>query len=218
MACGVAGPVLFVVAFLVEGATRPDYDAVRHPVSALSIGPPGWSQATNFVVTGLLILAYAIGLRLASRRPGGGIAAPLLVGLVGLGLIGAGFFVTDPISGYPPGTVPMVPAESRSWHGVAHDLCSTPVFTALPVACFVLAYRFGRIGRRGWMLASVLVGVVFLVCFVMTSLGFAQTAGFVSVGGLLQRVTLIIGFGWLAVVAAFLLRHGREPSRSDVSV
>lgn len=36
-----AGPI-FVVSFLIQGVIRPGYDPLRHPVSALSLGPGGW--------------------------------------------------------------------------------------------------------------------------------------------------------------------------------
>src|SRR5690349_3818837 len=98
--CGVIGPVIFVVSFLVQGALRPGYDPLRHPVSSLSFGPTGWVQMATFWLTGLLVLAYAVGL----RRAGCGWWTPALIGLVGLGLMGAGFFAADPFSGYPPGS------------------------------------------------------------------------------------------------------------------
>ena len=65
--CGVIGPVIFVVSFVVQGALRSGYDALRHPVSSLSIGPAGWVQMATFWLTGLLIAAYAVGLRRAGR-------------------------------------------------------------------------------------------------------------------------------------------------------
>ena len=56
LACGaIAGP-LFVFAFLIEGATRADYDPLRQPVSSLALGDQGWTQSANFLVTGLLML------------------------------------------------------------------------------------------------------------------------------------------------------------------
>ncbi|WP_279581414.1 DUF998 domain-containing protein [Fodinicola feengrottensis] len=112
------------------------------------------------------------------------------------------FFATDPISGYPPGTAPITAV--RTVHGVLHDLCSTPVFTALPAACFVVAYR---IGKRFWVVYSIASGVASLACFVLTSLGFQQNPAFVSVGGLLQRLTIAIGFVWMSALAVHLLRR-----------
>ncbi|WP_117212983.1 DUF998 domain-containing protein [Allorhizocola rhizosphaerae] len=114
LACGlVAGP-LFVAAFALHGAFREGYDPLRHPVSSLAFGPWGWVQVANFIVSGLLTLAFAVGLRRAS----GLWLGPLLVAVWGVGLIGAGAFITDPVSGYPPGTPPI--AAEPTWHGFLH--------------------------------------------------------------------------------------------------
>src|SRR4029450_12983299 len=89
--CGlVAGP-LFTVAWIVEGATRVNYDPLRCPISSLSIGDAGWMQIATFIITGLLVLAFAIGLRCA-LRPSGSVWGPALVGLVGVGRVGCGGF------------------------------------------------------------------------------------------------------------------------------
>ncbi|MFC4591406.1 DUF998 domain-containing protein [Sphaerisporangium corydalis] len=200
LVCGVAGPALFVIAFLVEGATRAGYDPLRHPVSSLSIGALGWTQMTNFIVTGALILAFAAGLRLRGLG-----WASVLIALVGIGLVGAGLFTCDPISGYPPGT-PMT-ASVRTAHGILHDLFSTPVFTALPAACFVVARRFQVLGQKGWALYCLVNGVAVLAAFVLTSMGFAQNPALMPIGGLLQRLTLVIGQSWIAILALHLLRR-----------
>ena len=138
--CGVIAGPLFVLVFLIEGAMTPDYDAARHPVSSLALGRFGWTQTLNFIVVGLLTLAFAVGLvRLpGARQKVGG----TLVGIWGVGLIGAGAFLTDPVSGYPPGTPP-TPVEATT-SGTLHDLFSVAAFFALGAACFVLA------GGRGW--------------------------------------------------------------------
>lgn len=198
LGAGLAGPLLFVVVFLVAGALPAGYDPLRHPVSSLSFGPAGWIQATSFVVTGLLVAAYAVGL----RRAGVGLWTPILVALVGIGLVGAGFFLTDPISGYPAGLAPL----PRTPHGVLHDLFSTPVFTALPAACFVVAYRTRRTAFGRYSLVS---GLGMILFFVLTSVGFAQNPALVGIGGLLQRITLLIGFGWLAALAVRTHRSGK---------
>src|SRR5207302_3377881 len=65
LAGGVVGPILFVIAFLVEGATRPGYNAWRHFVSQLSLSSQGWEQVVNFLVCGLLCVGFAVGLRRA---------------------------------------------------------------------------------------------------------------------------------------------------------
>jgi hypothetical protein len=203
----VAGP-LFVLVFLIEGAMTPDYDPVRHPVSSLALGPFGWTQTLNFIFVGLLTLAFAVGLvRLhGARHKVGGI----LVGIWGVGLIGAGAFVTDPVSGYPPGT-PSTPLEATT-SGTLHDLFSVAAFFALGAACFVLA------GGRGWRWAiySVLSGAAFLGAFFAAGIGFGQTEPFVEVAGLWQRVCVIIGWVWLTMLALRLLREERRRAFSPV--
>jgi hypothetical protein len=204
LACGVIAGPLFVVVFLVEGATRAYYDPLRHPVSSLAFGDPGWTQRANFLVTGLLMLAFALGLRRALRPLEGSTWGPLLVGACAIGLLGAGIFVADPMNGYPPGT-----PDKRldySTHGVLHDLFSAPVFLGLPVACFVFSRWFAAQGKRGWTIYSAVTGVVLVNAFILSSAGFGQTEGLVDVAGLFQRVTLIVGFGWLTLLAVHFLR------------
>src|ERR1700729_230070 len=97
--CGMwAGPA-FTAVFLAEGTAREGYRQSRHPVSSLALGPRGWVQTANFVVTGTLCLAGAAGLRLAGDRMaggwvgggwvGGGLAGPVLVAAAGAGLLTA---------------------------------------------------------------------------------------------------------------------------------
>jgi len=200
--CGAVGPPLFAVAFLVQGALRPNYSSLRHPVSSLALGDFGWVQSVNFIVAGVLLFAFAVGLRPALRRYGGGIAAPLLVGAVAIGLVGAGVFAADPVSGYPPGTPNALAYTTR---GVLHDVFSIPVFTALPAACGVLGYRFTRTGH-GWLAVySVGTAVLLLTGFALASMGFSQHAALMPVGGVIQRITLVIGLAWLTTLALWLL-------------
>jgi hypothetical protein len=146
LACGaIAGP-LFVVVALLEGATRAAYSPLRHPISALALGELGWTQRANFLVTGLLTLAFGFGVRRALRGRGGSRWGPRLIGAIGIGLLGAGVFATAPLNGYPPGT-PDLPIE-RSMAGVLHDLFSTLVFLGFPAACLVLGRRFSAWGNR----------------------------------------------------------------------
>src|SRR5438093_4288721 len=87
LAAGALGPMLFVVVFLVEGATRRGYSPVRHQVSLLSLGHGGWIQITNFVVSGLLLVCFSAGLRQALRTGAGSASGPILVATAGVALI-----------------------------------------------------------------------------------------------------------------------------------
>jgi len=204
LACGIIGPLFFITVFLIEGATRPDYSPLRHPVSSLSYGDWGWMQRINFVITGLLLFAFAIGLRRVLRLSNGSVWGPRLIALAGIGLIGAGFFAADPLNGYPPG-MPLIPTE-RTVHGVLHDLFGVPVFLGLPIACFVFRRQFARLGERRWAAYSTINGLAMLTAFVLTSMGFNQVPGFADLAGLFQRLTVTIGLTWIMLLAIHFLR------------
>jgi len=185
-----AGP-LFVGTFLVAGALRAHYDPLRHPVSSLELGAHGWVQHASFLAAGLLTLALAAGARAALRTP-----AAVLIGIWALGLIGAGAFTTDPVSGYPPGT-PDRPLHA-TWHGALHDGVSLIGFAALVAACLVVARRSARDGRRGWAVYSVLTAIVFTAGLVLATLAFS---GGGALGGLYQRVMATSAWLWLTLLA-----------------
>jgi Protein of unknown function (DUF998) len=130
LCCGAAAGPLFVIVFVLEGARRPDYEPLRHPVSSLALGSRGWVQMTNFAVAGTLYLAGAAGLRRARDPLLGSRLAPAVFAGVGLGLLGAAAFRTDPVSGYRPGT-PDAPAAPTAT-GARHNIAAVPIFLGIP--------------------------------------------------------------------------------------
>jgi hypothetical protein len=204
LACGAIGCPLFVLAFLIEGAARSDYNPLRHPISSLSIGDTGWMQVANFIITGILLLVFAIGLRRVFQSSMGMVWGHLLIGLVAIGLIGAGIFTTDPVYGYPQNT-PLILAQ-HSVHGHLHDTFSILVFLCLPAACFVLRRRFVATGERGWATYSAVTGIAMFMTFVFAGMGFKQFLGFVDFAGVFQRLSITIGWTWMTLLALHLLR------------
>jgi hypothetical protein len=192
LTAGVIGPVLFVVVLLVEGWIRPNYDPQRMFGSLLSLTDDGWQQIGNFLITGVLFALAAFGWRRAMPDGPGCRWVPILIGLAGLGLVVAGIFVTDPGYGYPPGAPAGMPTTA-SWHGVIHDIASVFVLFGLPVAMFILARRFRGEGSR-WALYCLVSGVAMLAVFVGA---FVLT----DFSGALQRVAIVIGFGWVGQVS-----------------
>ncbi|UKY47515.1 DUF998 domain-containing protein [Streptomyces inhibens] len=203
--CGVAGGPLFTVAYLAEGSTRAHYNAWRHPLSSLALGDHGWTQTLNFIVAGLLALAFAVGLRRALRPSGGSIWGPMFIGLWAIGLIGAGIFLADPVRGYPPGTPDRLPNPTA--YGALHDLVSLAGFVALTAACFAFTRYFARSGERGWALYSAVTGFAFAVTMGLSSAAFDSAAGdLADLGGLIQRIALTVGWTWQVLLALHLWR------------
>ncbi|NEA36587.1 DUF998 domain-containing protein [Streptomyces sp. SID13031] len=194
LSCGtVAGP-LFVVVALIQAFTRDGFDLRRHPFSMLSLGDLGWVQIVNFVVSGLLFLTCAIGIRRVLRGHRGGTWGPLLIGTFGVAQIGGGVFVADPALGFPAGTGDGAP-ESVSWHSTVHGLAFAIGMIALITVCFVIARAFAASGDRGWSRYSTFTGIAF-----------------VALGGLgaglgdwrIVALAVVLGWGWAALVAARL--------------
>jgi hypothetical protein len=111
----IAGP-LYVTLALTQAVLRDGFDITRHAVSLLALGTGGWIQVANFVITGLLVLACAAGLRAVTRGGTGGTWGPLLLGVYGIALIGSGLFPADAGFGFPPGTPPGPPAAIPARH------------------------------------------------------------------------------------------------------
>jgi hypothetical protein len=63
LACGLIGPLFFIMVVLVEGAIRPGYSPWRHAGSLLAYGERGWVQTANSFIIGSCLLCFALGLR-----------------------------------------------------------------------------------------------------------------------------------------------------------
>ena len=196
LACGVVAGPLFLAVALLQALTRDGFDLGRHPLSLLSLGELGWIQIANFVVAGLLSVAFAVGLRRVLHPGRGGTWGPLLVGAYGVGLIGGGVFIADPGAGFPPGAPAGAP-EQLSWHGILHDAAHVLAFLALIAACFVLARRFAALGQRGWATYCVATGVALLGLMAWPD----RDTVLVQLA-----VAIVLGWVWLSVLAARLLR------------
>lgn len=149
LTCGVvAGPV-FVVTALAQMSTRPGFDPTHHPISLLSQGDLGWLQITNFIVSGLLFIASAAGMRRALRSGRASTWGPRLVGIMGVALVWGGVFVADPAMGFPPGT-PLGPPAEVSWHSILHSFAPPVAVWATVAACIIFARRFRSLGQLRW--------------------------------------------------------------------
>ncbi len=139
-------------------------------------------------------------MRRALRTGWGTTWGPLLVGVYGLGLIGAGLFVADPALGFPHGTP--ANANSVSWHGLMHFVSAAIGFLCLIAACFVFARRFAALRQRGWAGYSIATGVVFFAGFFGIAAGSGN--GWTILG---FWIAVVLAWAWITVIAARLMRE-----------
>ncbi|HEX5967641.1 MAG TPA: DUF998 domain-containing protein [Intrasporangium sp.] len=191
---GVVAGACYVITSVAQGLLREGFDFSRHQWSLLANGDHGWIQITNLVLTGLMLVAFALGLRRALDGGVGGRWAPRLAVVFGLSLVAAGVFRADPALGFPVGT-PEGVAEVTT-HGIIHFTAAGIGFTAIAAACFVLARRFGIDGDRTMGRFSRVTGVAFFGGFLCVASG-----GGSVVANLLFTLAVVLVFAWVAVVA-----------------
>jgi hypothetical protein len=189
----VAGP-LFVLVVLVQSYLVPGFNPRLDPLSLLSLGPWGFIQITNFILAGVLNIAYAAGLWRTLHGGPSGTFAPILIAIYGLGLITVGIFTDDPAYGFPPGSV----ATHTSWHGLIHDVGGLFVFVSVAAALAVFVRVF--LARRAYLWAGYSAGssLLVLILFVFGTSSPTLMARFLFLG-------VLVGWMGSSVVAMKLL-------------
>jgi hypothetical membrane protein len=180
---GIIGPVLFTVTFLAQEAFRmEEYSPLAEPVSALEAGPNGWIQQVNFVVFGVLTMAFAVGLHLGVRPTRTGIAGPAALFVSGIGLLLAAIFpLREDAAGvtYDPG---------------GHFVAGVVFFLTSAVGLIAVSRRLARDPRwRSLATYTLTAGAVALAGFVVLgALVMPDDAPLHDWAGLAQRALIII--------------------------
>lgn len=207
----VAGPV-FVGSGLTQAFTREGFDLRRNALSQLALGDLWWLQVATFLVTGVLLLAGAVGL----RRAGAGVWLPRAIGAYGVGMLIAGVFRTDPSFGYPAGAPAGMP-ESLSRHGILHAVGFYLAMTAWTAAAAVAATRFARRGERAWATGVALAPVAAVLVFTLPGLGpvsvriaIAATLQFALMSALCAELVSRTDRPWLSRGGRELVRGARR--------
>jgi hypothetical protein len=138
---GIIGPLLLGSVIIALTIAEQDYMTsigwkLRAPLdwpSGLALGPYGWMMTVAFVVSGLLIIIFAVGFRLCLPRiPLATISIWLLV-LAGIGMVGL-IFPTDRTMDRP----------LRTWHGILHDSSFVVIGLTLMPAMVLLGFVFPK--------------------------------------------------------------------------
>ena len=204
-----AGPFYLTVG-LIQAFVREGFDFARHPLSLLANGPGGWVQTANFALTGLMVVAAAVGFkRVLGPRS---FATSAFLGFFGVCLIVAAVFPADPMDGFPVGT-PVGPPESISNTGQIHFLAGFLGFDSLTLSCLFAARAMSR--RKAQLMArlSIFSGLAVVLGFF---------GGFLILG--LSTATLgiwfavVVGWTWLAILSLHLYRASPDPQCASQSI
>ncbi len=198
--CGIIAGPFYLAVGLAQALIRDGFDLARHPLSVLANGSGGWIQTANFVLTGAMVIAAAIGLRRA-LAPASRLMSGCL-GVYGLCMIAAAIFPADPVDGFPIGTPEGFPT-TISTPGLLHFMFGTLGFIALAVSCYLAARALSRHG-------------------IVSLARWSRLAGHTVVLGFFGGMVLPIGVAgiWLAVVVGWvwLTALSRHLSRNTVAI
>jgi hypothetical protein len=187
-----AGPI-FVGVTAAGVLTREGFDLRRNGLSQLSLGANGWIQVTNFVVAGVLSVAFGSGVRRLLADDRAGTWGPRLIWGYASGIAVTGVFLVDPGASFPPGTPDSIPG--LSWHGAVHAVAPPAAFAFLIGACLVFSRRFVARRRWGW------VAYCGLTAAAASALIFWPGGG----GSIRSAIAVVLTSAWMTALAADLL-------------
>ncbi len=183
---GMIAPILFAVVVVV--LTIVQYRFLRglgwNPVqdsdvpwpSALALGPYGWLQVGNFVLSGLLLMAFAVGLNMGITGAWWVRIGPMLLVVAGVALVLCGF-PTDPplaLGSQPLGPQPLgsLPLGPQSWHGWVHAVSFLVLVVVVELSLFALWWTLRQDQRwHGYDWYSLVTGLLALAAFLVPGTG-----------------------------------------------
>lgn len=136
---GIIGPLLLGGTITILTIVERDFMTsigwtLRTPLdwpSGLALGPHGWAMTVAFLVSGLLIVVFAAGLRLSLPRGRLACISIWLLILAGVGMIG----LISP-------TDKTILRPLRTWHGILHDSAFVVIGLTLMPAMILFGFVF----------------------------------------------------------------------------
>jgi hypothetical protein len=171
--------------FMIGIGWRPLEDPAGAWPSGLALGPYGWAQVLNFVVSGLLLMLLAAGLHCTTASGHGSRIGPTLLFVAGAAMALMGFN-TDPILREGP----------RTLHGLVHDLAFALFVLSLLSSLFFLWRSLRRDAPwRGHARYTLATGVIATLL--------------ISLPGVAYYLFIAVVLVWMEVTAIQLWRLSR---------
>lgn len=197
---GIATPIVWFALLLTAGALAPGYDPVRQYMTELTDGPTWGLVEADFAFGALLLGVFAAGLATAIGHDRWSLAIVLLVLVKAGATLGTGLVHGD--------VDPLV----RTPSGQLHNTFIAIGNVALAIACLIAAWRFRSLagwgGLAGYNIATAVITLTLLVVLATLTTGGTGRADapLAAVGGLVQRLSMLVTDGWPAVIGWRMLR------------
>lgn len=204
----VAGPVMFTLSWLVLGFVSPGYtmwgvhvapySAISQPLSGLGLGPTGPFMNAAFILSGLLIIAGAVGVvrSIGELGPLAGWTCTVLLALPGVGSVIDGFFTL----------------ERFLPHFVGFGLALTTV-VGFPVVGLILRRIPSWRSFGTWLIVAgpltLALAVLYFITFTPTIEGIQH-----GIAGLTERILVIELDAWYVAIGFLALRRSVSVPKS----
>lgn len=178
---GVAGGVLFSTVYFCFGVISPNYYMIHEPISKLQLQSYGWIQSLNYIISGLLICAFAIALRKELVSGFGSVLIPFFHLLTGLGSILLGLCLAPQVQLYTGGII----------------------FLSLITGLLLLTRRFPVSSQwHGWTTYTILTVLLMIILCGLFTYSATHQGGLT---GVFERLIVITRLVWLFFFTARLL-------------
>ena len=188
---GVVGPIVLITANLVATFSIPGYNPIRDSISSLAWTPIGWLQSIGFLITGLLVEVFAVGLLFSIRGARGFRLGIGLLVFFGFGLLLFGAFREDPVCG--PHTL----------QGTIHTITAATVFSIFPIASLLIALSLRKDSYWQGLFPHTIAMTGLASAFVIGHLCLAAKLSWL---GLYERILVANTAIWVEIMAIRLLR------------
>ncbi len=207
---GVAGPVVFTLAWVVAALLQPGRSFAAVQISGLAAedARDPWIMISGFLILGGCAIAFGAAMSSALGGRGRAGAAPAAIQLAGVLAIAAGLLRRDHV---------LLTTGPESWHNHAHDVVSAAVYVLLVSSPVLLAVRLRndprwRVWRSGAvlpvsLLAAAIASAALLVVF--------YAAPHDSWDATLQRIAVSLPLAAIAAVAARMVMLAGSPGDGD---
>ena len=178
---GVIGAVLFTTIYFCFGVISPNYFMIHESISRLQLQPYGWIQSLNYIISGILICAFAIALRKELVAGFGSNLIPFFHLLMGLGSIILGMFLNHQVQLYTGGII----------------------FLSLIIGLLLLTRRFSSDPQwHVWATYTVFCVLLMIALCVLFTYSATHEDG---LAGVFERLIVITRLVWLVFFTARLL-------------
>jgi len=182
------------------------YSRITDTVSMLVWGSHGWLETILFCLNGVFLLLFALRLYRASRDTAG------KAGIAMLALAGVSFIIIASCPTLAPGAEPSLRSQ-------AHEYAARGISAIFPLACLLLALSWKSNPAYknivNWTIAFGVIGLM------LNCIGLFYVAGDLEWIGALERLIILNGFAWLAVLGLHFCHTTHQehyPTRLRVSV